>query len=53
MLEAICFQSREILDAMRQDADLGRLKVLKVDGGAAGNNLLMQLQVGNDVESSP
>ncbi len=42
-LEAICFQSREVLDAM--DADSGQpLTVLKVDGGATGNNFLMQLQ---------
>ncbi len=42
-LEAICFQSREVLDAMV--ADSGRaVSVLKVDGGATGNDLLMQLQ---------
>ncbi|GFR41737.1 hypothetical protein Agub_g2490 [Astrephomene gubernaculifera] len=45
MLEAICFQSREVLDAMRQDAGLqGGLAALRVDGGAAANDLLMQLQ---------
>ena len=26
MLEAICFQTREVVDAMRQDADLSHLK---------------------------
>ncbi len=42
-LEAICFQSREVLDAMV--ADSGKpVSVLKVDGGATGNNFLMQLQ---------
>jgi glycerol kinase len=42
-LEAICFQSREVADAMA--ADSGRpLTSLKVDGGATGNDLLMQLQ---------
>jgi glycerol kinase len=42
-LEAICFQSREVADAMA--ADSGRpLASLKVDGGATGNDLLMQLQ---------
>ncbi|MDR7419055.1 MAG: glycerol kinase GlpK [Armatimonadota bacterium] len=42
-LEAICFQSREVLDAMV--ADSGRaVSVLKVDGGATANNFLMQLQ---------
>ncbi|WP_107852430.1 glycerol kinase GlpK [Oceanimonas marisflavi] len=42
-LEAIAFQSRELLDAMQQDAGL-RLAALKVDGGAAANNFLMQFQ---------
>jgi glycerol kinase len=42
-LEAICFQSREVSDAMAQDG--GRsLETLKVDGGATGNDLLMQMQ---------
>ena len=42
-LEAICFQSREVLDAMV--ADSGRaVTVLKVDGGATANDFLMQLQ---------
>ncbi|KAJ9534979.1 hypothetical protein QJQ45_029656, partial [Haematococcus lacustris] len=34
MLEAICFQTREVLDAMRGDADLAGLQLLRVDGGA-------------------
>jgi glycerol kinase len=42
-LEAICFQTRAVLDAMVRDANVG-LQVLKVDGGATANNLLMQLQ---------
>ncbi|MEN6479939.1 MAG: glycerol kinase GlpK [Anaerolineales bacterium] len=42
-LEAICYQSREVLEAMEADAGIELLK-LKVDGGAAVNNLLMQLQ---------
>jgi glycerol kinase len=42
-LEAICFQCREVLDAMV--ADSGRpMSALKVDGGATANNFLMQLQ---------
>jgi glycerol kinase len=42
-LEAICFQSREVADAMA--ADSGKpLSVLKVDGGASVNDFLMQLQ---------
>jgi glycerol kinase len=42
-LEAICFQTRAVLDAMVHDSGV-RLEVLKVDGGATVNNLLMQLQ---------
>lgn len=42
-LEAICYQSREVVDAMQQDAGIS-LRMLKVDGGAAANNLLLQLQ---------
>ena len=45
MLEAICFQTREVLEAMRKDADLAGLKLLRVDGGAARNDMLMQMQV--------
>ena len=37
-------QTREVVDAMRQDADLSQLECLKVDGGASRNGLLMQLQ---------
>lgn len=44
LLEAICFQTREVLDAMRADADVSHMGVLRVDGGAAKNDLLMQLQ---------
>ena len=42
-LEAICLQTRDVLDAMTRDAGV-RLDVLKVDGGATVNDLLMQLQ---------
>ncbi len=42
-LEAICYQTREVLDAMQADAGI-ELRTLKVDGGAVVNNLLMQLQ---------
>ena len=42
-LEAICFQTRDVLDAMAQDSGV-RLEVLKVDGGATVNDTLMQLQ---------
>jgi glycerol kinase len=42
-LEAICFQTRAVLDAMVQDSGV-RLALLKVDGGATINDTLMQLQ---------
>jgi glycerol kinase len=42
-LEAICFQSREVLDAMMADSGQA-VRVLKVDGGATANDFLMQLQ---------
>ncbi len=42
-LEAICFQTRAVLDAMVQDSGVG-LEVLKVDGGGTVNDTLMQLQ---------
>jgi glycerol kinase len=42
-LEAICFQTRAVLDAMVEDSGV-RLDVLKVDGGATVNDTLMQLQ---------
>ena len=44
MLEAICFQTREVLEAMRKDADVAGLKLLRVDGGASRSDLLMQMQ---------
>ncbi len=42
-LEAICYQAREVLEAMETDSGI-RLQALKVDGGAVANDLLMQLQ---------
>ena len=42
-LESIAFQSAELLDAMQRDAG-GALNELRVDGGAARNDLLMQFQ---------
>ncbi|XP_068581334.1 glycerol kinase-like isoform X2 [Cebidichthys violaceus] len=42
-LEAVCFQTREILDAMNQDSGVP-LTQLQVDGGMTSNRLLMQLQ---------
>ncbi len=51
-LDSMAYQSREVLDAMQQDSGTP-LAVLKVDGGAAVNNLLMQFQsdvLGVDVQ---
>jgi glycerol kinase len=42
-LEAICYQTRDVLEAMTLDSGVA-LGVLKVDGGATVNNTLMQLQ---------
>ncbi|MFC1942693.1 glycerol kinase GlpK [Chloroflexota bacterium] len=42
-LEAIAFQSRDIVDAIRDEANLV-IPVLRVDGGGSANDLLMQFQ---------
>jgi glycerol kinase len=42
-LEGIAFQVADVLDAMKNDAKIP-MKELRVDGGAAANNLLMQFQ---------
>uniref|UniRef100_A0A3B4TQ23 glycerol kinase n=1 Tax=Seriola dumerili TaxID=41447 RepID=A0A3B4TQ23_SERDU len=42
-LEAVCFQTREILDAMNLDSGVP-LTQLQVDGGMTSNRLMMQLQ---------
>ena len=42
-LEAICYQSRDLLEAMAADSGI-HLQALRADGGAAANDLLMQLQ---------
>jgi glycerol kinase len=42
-LEAICYQSRDVVEAMRQDSGV-TLDVLRVDGGVTANNLCMQIQ---------
>src|SRR5881397_2642518 len=42
-LESIAYQVADLLDAMRADAGIA-LKELRVDGGAAANNTLMQFQ---------
>ena len=42
-LEAMAWQTVDLLEAMRLDADLS-IPALRVDGGASANNLLLQLQ---------
>ncbi len=42
-LEAICYQSRDVLEAMEEDSGIS-LKTLKVDGGAVENNFIMDFQ---------
>jgi len=42
-LESIAYQTRELIDAMQGDAG-ERILELRVDGGAAANNFLMQFQ---------
>lgn len=42
-LYGIAYQSKDVIDMMKKEAGLD-LKVLKVDGGASANSLLMQFQ---------
>lgn len=42
-LEAIAFQSADLLNSMESDSGI-QLKTLKVDGGASANSFLMQFQ---------
>lgn len=51
-LESMAYQTKDILNAMQEDAGL-KLASLKVDGGASANNMLMQFQadiLGTEVE---
>lgn len=51
-LESLAYQTKDILNAMQEDAGL-QLASLKVDGGACANNILMQFQadiLGTEVE---
>ncbi|MEW6334273.1 MAG: glycerol kinase GlpK [Thermodesulfobacteriota bacterium] len=49
-LESIAYQSADLLDCMRADAGIG-ISVLRVDGGAAVNDTLMQFQA--DISDVP
>lgn len=42
-LEAACYQTKDVIEAMRKDTGL-KIKSLKVDGGQAANNFLCQFQ---------
>ncbi|SEG41392.1 glycerol kinase [Thermomonospora echinospora] len=42
-LEAICYQTRDVVEAMQQDSGVV-LDVLRVDGGVTANELCMQIQ---------
>ena len=42
-LEAIAYQTRDVIEAVERDAGVS-LSELRVDGGAAANDLLMQIQ---------
>ena len=42
-LEAVCYQTRDVLEAMRADSGLD-IAQLRVDGGMTVNNALLQLQ---------
>ena len=51
-LQALAFQTKDVLDAMQKDSGI-ELRKLQVDGGASANNFLMQFQadiLGTDVE---
>ena len=42
-LEAMCYQTKDVLLAMEKDSGL-KIKALKIDGGAVANNFLCQFQ---------
>ena len=44
-LEAMCYQTKDVVDAMQKDSRL-KIKSLKVDGGAVANDLLCRFQAG-------
>ncbi len=42
-LESMCYQTRDVAEAMERDSKI-KLKEIRADGGAVGNNFLMQFQ---------
>lgn len=49
-LDSLCYQVNDVLAAMKADSGI-RVRMLKVDGGASANNLLVQTQA--DVSDIP
>lgn len=49
-LDSLCYQTNDVLTAMKADSGIG-LASLKVDGGASANNYLMQTQA--DIIAAP
>ena len=49
-LDSICYQTNDVLQAMKADSGI-ELSALKVDGGASANNFLMQTQA--DIIDAP
>jgi len=42
-LESMCYQTRDVVEAMERDSGI-KLKEIRADGGAVGNDFLMQFQ---------
>ena len=55
VLESICFQVKDVIDSMRKDSGFNESNkeefLLRVDGGATVNNLMMQIQA--DLSATP
>lgn len=49
-LESLCYQTRDVLEAMEKDSGIN-VETLRVDGGAVKNNFLMQYQA--DIVNTP
>ncbi len=49
-LESLCYQTRDVLEAMEKDSGIN-VETLRVDGGAVKNNFLMQFQA--DIVNTP
>ena len=49
-LQSLAYQTRDVVDTMQKDTNI-KIKTLRVDGGAARNNYLMQFQA--DILNTP